>query len=635
MKKLKIIIPVIIVIIALAIAGVVIFAGDKIAITEKSKLERGLSKDLDVFDETEELFLEKYGNYKYLANIESKPFESNFDISVDADIENLEDLVGDEDLADIIISAIEEISNAKLSTKVAVDKANKQAVVGANLVAKNILGEISGEVAFTDTEVAMRSKDINKKYLIATEDDEEFEDYFEFVKNYFEKDFSKAKFTDEEIEYFKDTYGKVWEETVTADELNSSKGEFIVDGASKSCDITKVTLNNEKVKELLTKYAETYKNDETGKAILEEKFNTIYGEEITEQLLDEIDEMIEEIDESIDELEDAEFEYITYGTVLNLYGNEWKITFEGEEIDVLKTFNKDNTSVVVTDDGEELLNVTVKETKDEFSIDGTLTISGLTCNINVFMNENTTTIKLDSENIATVEISVNRDTKIDTETEFNQDVVLEVSLNVPTSNIEGSLTINLSEDIKIVDGIEYPDTSKAVSISDTKAFAEYIEDCEDAINEYSEKIQESDLFNAISEYTSSMVHSYSYDDYDWDFDDYDYDGYSYSTDDKIDTDKLKSEIKDWYDDLEKQNGETRAQSVENAMIDEYDFNEFVDVNVYTSWENSKKEEKGYLGIEVIDSDDNSYEFYIDLSKDKVYDENDVPFDVSKIDWYEY
>lgn len=630
MKKLKLIIPVIIVIIALAIAGVVIFAGDKIAITGKNKIERGLSKDLDVFEETEELFLQKYGNYKYLANIENQPFESSFDISVNADIKNLEDLVGDEDLADIITSAIKEISDAKLNTTVAVDKANKQAVVGANLVAKNILGEISGEVAFTDKEVAMRSKDLNKKYLIATEDDEGFEDYFDFVKNYFEKDFSKAKLTDEEIKYFKDTYGKIFEETVTADELNSSKGEFTVDGATKSCDITKVTLNNEKVKELLKKYVETYKNDEKGKTILREKFNTIYGEEISDQLFEQLEDFCDEFDEIIDEMEDTEFEYTTYGTVLNLYGNEWKITVDGEVIDIVKTFNKDNTNIVVSDDGEEVLNVTVKETKDEFSIDGKLTISGLTCNLNVSMTNELTTIKIESENIVTVEISVNRDTKVDTETEFNQDVALEVSLNVPTYNIEGSVNINLSEDIKIVDSISYPDTSKAVSISDSKKISEYMEDCEEAINEYSEKIQDSDIYNAISEYTSSKYNSYSYDDYDWDLDDY-----STSYDDEIDSDDLKSEIKDWYDGLEKKSGETKAQSVEKDMIDEYDFSELVDVYVYTSWEESKKEEKGYLGIEVVDFDDNSYEFYIDLSKDKVYDENDVPFDVSEISWYEY
>lgn len=624
MKKLKIIIPVLLVIVAIAVACFVLFS-DKLAFTGRSQAEKGLSKSLNLFEDFEDVFV---GNeeYKYLKNITSKPFETEVSFNVELDIDGLEDLLGNKDTAELVNKVLDELADANIITKVAMDKSKKQMLTNIEVDAENIVGKITGEAVVTEDEIAFRSKEINKNYLsISKEDAEENENakqIFDMIQGLFDKDYSSYAFTKEEIEHFKNTYGDIFDKTVEDDMIKKEKGNFTVDGDSKSCTVTTISLNNEKVKELLKNYMETYKNDEKGQEILNKKLIAIYGEEITEQMIDEINETLDDLSDEIEDIEGWSIEFITYGNMVNVFGNEYKITIDEETLDIVERFNSDSREYIISFDEEELVNTTVKQTKNELTVNSKVDIDGITANVDLVKNKDKVSLKISAENIGEIEIVANIDTKTNTDKEFNQNIKLEIT--VSSKDLNGTATITMNEKVNIVDSIDVPDTSKAVNIFDNK-FEKYIEDSQQPILELLQKIQKSDLYKAIQDYSTSS-RTYNYNDYNLD---------NHTKEDVVDSKTLKKEIETWYKDLDIDEEETKTEAIEEEMISSLDFDEYVNVNTYISWKEGDTADKGYLGIEVVDMDDNSYEFYVDLSNDKVYSEDDVVFDTESVEWNEY
>ena len=119
MKKMKIIIPILLIIIAVAGAAIFILSTGKLAITPKSKVAVGLSKTLNTFGEAEGVM--STNDYKILENLKGKAYETEMSMSVDVDVEDLEEIVGDKDTAEFINKIFDTLAETTISSKIAVD----------------------------------------------------------------------------------------------------------------------------------------------------------------------------------------------------------------------------------------------------------------------------------------------------------------------------------------------------------------------------------------------------------------------------------------------------------------------------------------------------------------------------------
>jgi len=518
MKKVKIIIPVIAIIaIIVGIAGYVLISG-KIAISGKQKAEKGLEKAFNALEETESV-LEDNEGYKYLKNFYSNPSETEFSFNVKADVDNLEDLIGDKESAKLVEDILEEIGNCNVTTKLSLDRDNKKIVSTLELDEKDILGNISGEAVITDKEIAFRSKEINEKFLKIKrdEDNKEVEEVFELIEELFEKDFSNLKFSAEEIKHFKNTYGNIFKDSVKDDMITSEEGSITISGNEKKCTVTKVKVDNENVKKILNTYVDTFTKDDKGRKIIIDKLRIIYTDELLRSMfyLDEDDDISEEINkelvdavedlkEEIDEIESFGFNFITYGSSTEVYANEYEFVDDEDSVKIKQIFNANGENYILLENGTEYLNVDVVRNKDEVSMSGKILMSGEDLKFEIVISNSVLKLKFDTEDIGTIEFNLDVTTNKNTNKEIDQDMVLKISADIPDLELKGSFTVTMSENVKIVDSIDVPDTSKAIDlIEDEDKLEDYLANSQEAIEKYSGKLEKSNIYKLIESLVSA------------------------------------------------------------------------------------------------------------------------------------
>lgn len=641
MKKMKIIIPILLIIIAVAGAAIFVLSTGKLAITPKSKVAVGLSKTLNTFDEAESVM--STSNYKILENLKGNAYETEMSMSVNVDVENLEELVGDKDTAKIINDIFDTLAETTISSRIAVDPKSEVAKMDLGLENEELIGNISGEVAISGDEIAFRSKELNEEYLSLkkedVEDQPELVEVFDLLQQVTKIDYTALMFTEEEKEHFSDTYGKILSDSVKDDMVTSEKCEFTVNGSKQACTKATLTYNNDQLKALLKEYVTTFEKDEKGKEILENKVKKIYGEDLTKELFGEIDTAIEDLKEVIDEITDTKLDFVTYATATKTFGTETILTIAEESAVIKETFNDDATNIVFNVLGEEVANIVVKQDKDNLTVEYTMDVEEIKATVNFAMNKNKMDVSFnfeqDGEFLGKAEMTMELDTKTDSAKELEQDLVFKIAFELPMDDekIAGSLAINANEKIAVLDSVEFPDTSKAKSVLDEDDLEEYITDAEDAATKYLEKLQKNDLVKDIMDLASSSA-TFS-NDFLNDLEDVDTKTTTEVDVEEVKPEDLEKDIKTWYTDLEKDEDLKKSEIIEEDMISEMDFDDIVEVATYISWEEGEATDKGYVGIEVTDSDDNSYEFYIDIEKDTVYTEDTVTFDTETISWNEF
>lgn len=630
-RKLKIIIPVLVIVIIAAIAAIFVFTSNKIAFTDKSKVSMGLSKTMNSFAISDDIKKEM-SDYKYVKNMENNPYEAEIEMSVDANVDNLEDIIPDEKLASIITDALEELSNANLTLKLAMDSKEKKGTMNLNLDAENIIGSISGDAAFTPETVAFRSKDLKEEYLVVNKDDdesEEFQEAFELIESLFDLNYSRFSFTEEEIKYLKDTYGSVFNDFITQDMINSENADFEVDGKSKSCTKEILTIENDKLKELLKKYIETYENDKKGKEIIEGKINSLYGDTLGEQYIESINDMIDSLKDSIDEIEDSKVEFVTYCSLTEVYGTEIVLTIDSSSASIKETFDSDETKIVITVLEQEIANFSIKSDSKSITISGNITIDDIVWDINITISN--TQVKFSfsmneaGESLGKIEISCDLDTKKNKEKEFEQSAVFKVAFDI--EDITGDIAINMNQKINIVDKIDFPNLSDAISLVDTKEVNSYLTECQEALLKYIETLQKSEIFSDIMNYSGNLL--------DTELDKSIEDDISGTEADKVDPKDIEEDITDWVEGLDVASNQTVSEIIEENMITEYDFIDDISLEIYTSWKSGEATNEGFLGLGVSTEDGNSYEYYVDLSDKKVYSEDTAPTAIENIEWNVY
>ena len=671
MKKMKIIVPILLIIIALVGAAIFVLSTGKIAVTPKSKVAVGLSKTLNTFDESEGVISQN--GYKILENLKGKAYETDVTMSVDADVEDLEGLVGDKETAGFINDILDTLAATKISSRTAVDPKEGVAKIDLGLENEELIGNISGEVAISGDEIAFRSKELNDEYLSLkrkdVEEQPELVEVFDLLQQVTKVDYTAFMFTEKEKEHFSDTYGKILSDSVKDDMVTSEKAEFTVNGSKQSCTKAILTYNNDQVKALLKEYVTTFEKDEKGREILQDKVSKIYGKKLTDELFDEIDTAVESLNEAIDEITDTKLEFVTYATATQTFGTETILTIAEESAIIKETFNDDATNIVFNILGEDVANIVVKQDKDNLSVEYTMEVEEIKADVKFAINKNKMDLSFsfeeDGELLGEVGMIMEVDTKKDSAKELNQDLTLKITFDIPIEdqNVAGKVTLKWSEKIAVLDSVEFPDTSKATSVLNQEDLQEYVTDMQDAAKKYLDKLQKNDLVKDIIEFSSNAtkksdlledmdktdiklpdaVTDKEIDDI---IDDKDTDDTiaGKETDDttskedyteEVNPEDFEKDIKTWYTELEKDDELKKSEIIEENMISEMDFDDIVEIETYISWEEGEPTDKGYVGIEVTDSDDNSYEFYIDIEKDTVYTEDTVTFDTEKISWNEF
>lgn len=557
MKKLKIILPVLVVAIIAAVAAFFYFGGPKnLAVSEKSKVSMGLTqamKSFDVSDEiTEDLFSTNY--YEIL---DGDQYEVETSFSVDAEIDDLAKLVGSKEVAKTIEDLIEEISDVNVTLKCAVDKKEKQGLISADVNAKKIFGDITGDVYFTPDTVAARSKELSKNFIKVTKSDikgqEELEQIFDMLEKVFDMDYKGFRFSKEEIKHFKDTYGKILEESITDEMLKAEDGTF----NSKSCSKETVTFTDKEIKALLNAYVAAYENDKEGKKIIEDKYTTILGEEATAEMMDEFDSSIDEIKDSIDEIEDAKIEFVTYCSFKDVYGTELIIYSDEDKLTIRQTYNGDETKFEI--DGLEegvVVEFTLKNTKSEISAKGKIGDDESLVSFNFKLNKElfdmSFTLTEDGEEAGTFGIKADINTKKDSAKEFEQDAKLELYADIE-DQFKGSLKVNLSEKASAKISEDFPDVKKAVTIDDQAGLKSLLTDIQSNGIKYIEKIEKSNLFDIVESLGSlvgtgsSLYDSYAIEDDDLDLNDLDLDDLDLSGLDDLDLDDEDDTLSSLFD----------------------------------------------------------------------------------------
>lgn len=668
MKKMKIIVPILLIIVALVGTAIFVLSTGKIAVTPKSKVAVGLSKTLNTFDESEGVMSQN--SYKILENLKGKAYETDAKMSIDVDVEDLEELIGDKETANFINDILDTLAETTISSRTAVDPKEGVAKIEFGLENEELIGNISGEVAISGDEIAFRSKELNDEYLSLKRKDVEKQpelvEVFDLLQQVTKVDYTALMFTEKEKEHFSDTYGKILSDSVKDDMVTSEKAEFTVNGSKQSCTKAILTYNNDQVKALLKEYVTTFEKDEKGREILQDKVSKIYGKKLTDELFDEIDTAVESLNEAIDEITDTKLEFVTYATATQTFGTETILTIAEESAIIKETFNDDATNIVFNILGEDVANIVVKQDKDNLSVEYTMEVEEIKADVKFAINKNKMDLSFsfeeDGELLGEVGMIMEVDTKKDSAKELEQDLTLKLTLDIPMEdqNIAGKVTLKGTEKIAVLDSVEFPDTSKATSVLNQKDLQEYATDAQDAAKKYLDKLQKNDLVKDIIEFSSNATTKSDLLEDLEDMDKTDIKLPDVTTDKEIDDiisnkdtdtttdgkekddyveevnpEDFEKDIKAWYTELEEDDELKKSEIIEENMISEMDFDDIVEIETYISWEEGEATDKGYVGIEVTDSDDNSYEFYIDIEKDTVYTEDTVTFDTEKISWNEF
>ena len=627
MKKLKIIIPVLVIIAALAVGGYFLITSGKIALTGKSKAENGLLKSLNTLEATEDIF-ETSEAMDELKDLSEKPFEASVKVNFDASVDGL-DLVLGKEASKLVEDILKELSTADFKTKFAMDKKEKKALLEMELDAKDILGTISGDVVISEDEIAFRSKELNEDYIVLKKEDaEEFdmEEAFDAIKEFFDANWERSTISEEDINYLKDTYKNVLRDYITDEMVKEADGKYKVNNEEKDCTVTTVTLNNDQVKGLVKKYIDTYKNDKKGQEIIKNTYASLYGKELADEIFEDMDDSLEDADEIVDEIEDTTIEFITYGTIKDVYGVSYRFIVDGEALEFNETFNNDSVYVELKVEDESIIDGNLKATKDSIDFDGNVYIEGANASVKFYMDKTKLNLEVSVAELGSVKLTVDTEIKADSDKEKAEDSKITLSVDVPSAKISGDIKISVSDSLKYVKSLELPDTSKGVSLKDNEKGEKYLEKCEKALNGYVEKLEKSKIYSLFAEYLDDSTSSYGSN------------NYSSSTNSstsssslKADKDTLKKDIEKWYKGIDFKNTK-KTKAVENDMISMLDFTDLVLVTPSISWKSGAEEDKGFVEIDVEDYDENTYKFFVDVSSGKVYEEKEAPAEVKSVTW---
>lgn len=527
----KIIIAVVALIVIAAIVIGVLFATGilDINLSKKSKMVAGVEKIGERLSNTVD---DLSGNAKDSSTSTIKIYNN---LNKDSEVELSGEISANVDSFDVssstatvdkstVKTVLDIINSSKLGATVKYDGKEK---VAASLNGKIDNVELSGEVVYDGEKVAVRSEEINPKWLSISKED--IEEMMESEGVDFEQIESMInKMTDQMIETAKsleidektqkeitERYDKVLKDFINkkSKDIESEKDKVKVDGKSKNCEKLTLELDGEDVKDLLIEYIDTFKSDkklqEIVKNLTRTSIETYYEyASIDDEKpdIDEIwDEAISELDELKDEIKDLDLDIkvvlTVYATNTDVYRTDISIFVENMEIILESTFNKEDTVIDVAMKSSgikvDVATITIKSEKNSASVKvetaegiedylGEKMYLEIVCKNDDKKTELTISADLGKNGKASIalvsNVDKNEDNEYAAETSLNFDIDIE---DVITT--KGSL--NIKSNIK-VGNVSIPSISEAetVDANDQEAVAEYMTEAQTNIVELMDKV---------------------------------------------------------------------------------------------------------------------------------------------------
>ncbi len=527
----KIIIAVVALIVIAAIVIGVLFATGilDINLSKKSKMVAGVEKIGERLSNTVD---DLSGNAKDSSTSTIKIYNN---LNKDSEVELSGEISANVDSFDVssstakvdkstVKTVLDIINSSKLGATVKYDGKEK---VAASLNGKIDNVELSGEVVYDGEKVAVRSEEINPKWLSISKED--IEEMMESEGVDFEQIESMInKMTDQMIETAKsleidektqkeiaERYNNVLKDFINkkSKDIESEKDKVKVDGKSKNCEKLTLELDGEDVKDLLIEYIDTFKSDkklqEIVKNLTRTSIETYYEyASIDDEKpdIDEIwDEAISELDELKDEIKDLDLDIkvvlTVYATNTDVYRTDISIFVENMEIILESTFNKEDTVIDVAMKSSgikvDVATITIKSEKNSASVKvetaegiedylGEKMYLEIVCKNDDKKTELTISADLGKNGKASIalvsNVDKNEDNEYAAETSLNFDIDIE---DVITT--KGSL--NIKSNIK-VGNVSIPSISEAetVDANDQEAVAEYMTEAQTNIVELMDKV---------------------------------------------------------------------------------------------------------------------------------------------------
>ncbi len=527
----KIIIAVVALIVIAAIVIGVLFATGilDINLSKKSKMVAGVEKIGERLSNTVD---DLSGNAKDSSTSTIKIYNN---LNKDSEVELSGEISANVDSFDVssstakvdkstVKTVLDIINSSKLGATVKYDGKEK---VAASLNGKIDNVELSGEVVYDGEKVAVRSEEINPKWLSISKED--IEEMMESEGVDFEQIESMInKMTDQMIETAKsleidektqkeiaERYNNVLKDFINkkSKDIESEKDKVKVDGKSKNCEKLTLELDGEDVKDLLIEYIDTFKSDkklqEIVKNLTRTSIETYYEyASIDDEKpdIDEIwDEAISELDELKDEIKDLDLDIkvvlTVYATNTDVYRTDISILVENMEIILESTFNKEDTVIDVAMKSSgikvDVATITIKSEKNSASVKvetaegiedylGEKMYLEIVCKNDDKKTELTISADLGKNGKASIalvsNVDKNEDNEYAAETSLNFDIDIE---DVITT--KGSL--NIKSNIK-VGNVSIPSISEAetVDANDQEAVAEYMTEAQTNIVELMDKV---------------------------------------------------------------------------------------------------------------------------------------------------
>lgn len=527
----KIIIAVVALIVIAAIVIGVLFATGilDINLSKKSKMVAGVEKIGERLSNTVD---DLSGNAKDSSTSTIKIYNN---LNKDSEVELSGEISANVDSFDVssstakvdkstVKTVLDIINSSKLGATVKYDGKEK---VAASLNGKIDNVELSGEVVYDGEKVAVRSEEINPKWLSISKED--IEEMMESEGVDFEQIESMInKMTDQMIETAKsleidektqkeiaERYNNVLKDFINkkSKDIESEKDKVKVDGKSKNCEKLTLELDGDDVKDLLIEYVDTFKSDkklqEIVKNLTRTSIETYYEyASIDDEKpdIDEIwDEVISELDELKDEIKDLDLDIkvvlTVYATNTDVYRTDISIFVENMEIILESTFNKEDTVIDVAMKSSgikvDVATITIKSEKNSASVKvetaegiedylGEKMYLEIVCKNDDKKTELTISADLGKNGKASIalvsNVDKNEDNEYAAETSLNFDIDIE---DVITT--KGSL--NIKSNIK-VGNVSIPSISEAetVDANDQEAVAEYMTEAQTNIVELMDKV---------------------------------------------------------------------------------------------------------------------------------------------------
>ncbi|MBR3152609.1 MAG: hypothetical protein IKF52_03280 [Clostridia bacterium] len=505
----------VIAIVAIVAGLIALYVTGHLNLTKKDKVWNSIKKagesiskvTDDITDKTKPKMADKI--------FDSSAFEYSAEISADIDEINIEELSSSDKKA--IKNGIDILNKSKVNLDLNVDTDEKEFYGKVNAEVDGVVDSISGEVVYKDDTLAVRSEELNEKYLTMSKKYLEkqmgssFNNVDEIVDGLMGS-LKELNLKDDEIKHFKDKYKKVIEKEIKSKKMESSSDKVKINGKQKSCTKVVLSLDEDDIKDLAKKIVETFEDDEKGKEIISKRvvaISKITGNELSDKEVDKyIDQICDEAKDAIDDISfDGKVKITAYATLFNIYRLDIDYSQDGQSAGIQFTFDGKKTNISANVAGQKLGNVTIindkKKKEFKFELDEDIaSYAGVTANADIVleMGDKDFTTSIDAEfkykNVeASIKLEEEEERTTDTENELERDSKLTFDIDVPDYvTAKGSLKIK--DKLKLVDSISTPKISDSVDIEDTVKTQEYAKEVEKNAQSILNKIKDSELIKS-------------------------------------------------------------------------------------------------------------------------------------------